>query len=64
MKTYFIQKRTTKYEETTFLIMERNSVEYNGVKGFANEETGYEYNNLLQAESKMKLMQKLNEKVN
>jgi hypothetical protein len=59
MTTLFIQKNTNKYQQDTFVILERVAVEYNGVKGFQNEETGFEYKNLEAAESKLQLMIRL-----
>jgi hypothetical protein len=53
MKTLFIQKITNKYQQVKFIILERVAVEYNGVKGFQNEEMGYEFENEEAAKSKL-----------
>jgi hypothetical protein len=59
MSTLFIQKRVSKYQNIVFFIMERINVEYNGVKGFENQETGYEFQSFEAAQSKLQLMLKL-----
>ena len=60
MKNYFIQKQTTKYQQVTFVILERVAVEYNGVKGFQNEETGYEFKTEWEAKSRLNMLNLLN----
>jgi hypothetical protein len=49
MKTYRIFKHTSKYQKVTYKIIEKSPY----LTGFADEETGYEFDNLAQAESKL-----------
>jgi hypothetical protein len=56
MKTLFIQKITNKYQQVKFIILERVAVEYNGIKGFQNEETGHEFENEEAAKAKLEFL--------
>jgi hypothetical protein len=60
MATYKIQKNVNKFQEVTYVIVERSEVVVNGVKGFETSETGYEFNTIEQAESKLAFIIKIN----
>jgi hypothetical protein len=57
--TLFIRTKTNKYQQTTYQIIERTEVSVNGVNGFQSEETGFEYESLQAAESRLLLMNRL-----
>jgi len=57
--TLFIRTKTNKYQQTTYQIIERIEVSVNGVNGFQSEETGFEYESLQAAESRLLLMNRL-----
>jgi hypothetical protein len=49
MTTYRIFKHTSKYQKVTYKIIEKSPY----LTGFADEETGYEFDNLAEAERKL-----------
>jgi hypothetical protein len=57
--TLFIRTKTNKYQQTTYQIIERTAIIINGVNGFQSEETGFEYESLQAAESRLMLMNRL-----
>jgi hypothetical protein len=57
--TFYIQKRISKYEDITYIIMEKTPVEIYGKKGFEAEDTGHEFKSLEQAESKLAFLKSI-----
>jgi hypothetical protein len=60
MTIYKIQKNVSKFQEVTYVIIERNEVIVNGIKGFETSETGYNFKTIEQAESKLAFIIKIN----